>query len=541
MAHLRSWCWWLIIPALLALVGCGDARPRTYGALIQTAVAQGCWAGSAPTPLPVTVTPPGGTLPTATATSIASPGVPNRTPGPGITPLPTTTPLPRCTPVPGQTQEPWPTPLPTEPRIPTRAADFRQPVVDETTVMHLPNAVLALDVAVHPTENWPVVAAIDIPVLNHGPAHVFVRANDPRHGGWGTAQTVDTGDSHPGRLFRSVAVGVTGDGTIYVVWGVTDFPALALYVSSSTDGGETWSAPLRLGGGLFGVLDVATTLDGQVVVLAMQRDPELAPVLFQRGSDGTWGAREALPLRSVWYASGGALAIVGDGMPGEPALVALVTGPESQAGTVYLLRRPLSGGRWSIGSRQVTGATSGVLPGAVQAVTYSWHPADGQLQPAVTFAFTMRDTANVFALTSLDGGQTWGEVEPAVHSGQSSDGASSTSILSAAPAYDPVAQQLVLVWTCCVDGRWGETAATHYLSRSAVGSGRWLPELEPERFALRQPLVSHAQAVGLSAMAQAANTRVAWLTWIEDGHQVRVRTLALDRVIPYRDYPGATP
>lgn len=531
----------LLLLSLLALGGCGLVGPLTYGDVVQTAVARGCWEGSDRTPLPVTVTPPDGRPSAMTVTGVDNPGAATPTPAPSATPPPTTTALPRCTPAPGTTLEPWPSSRPTQPPLPTRPADLRQPMVDGETIMRLPNALLALDLAVHPVENWPVVAAVDIPVVNRDHARVFVRAYEPRGGGWGDAQSIDTASTHPGERFRSVALGVTGDGTIHAVWGVTDFPELALFASKSHDRGKHWSPPTRLGGGLFGVLDIATTLDNQVFVLAMQRDPSLAPVIFRRGPDGHWGDRETLPLRDVWYASGGALVVAGDGLPGaRPHLVAMLTGGEAEPGTVYVLRRPLDGGVWSVGSRVARGAGSGELPGTVRGLAYAWWRGQAA-SPAVSFTFTMRDSANVFALTSLDGGESWGDVEAVARSGRPSQGAGGTYILSAAPAYDPVAQSLIAIWTCCQDGLWGNAEATHFASWRPLASLRWSPDLRPETFGQRIPLISGASAAGLTAVSQAANARVAWMAWIEDGQAVRVRTLPLDRILPGAAYPTLTP
>lgn len=531
----------LLLLPLVILGGCGAGAPITYGDLLQTAAARGCWEGAARTPRPVTVTPPGGRTPTAAPTAVANPGAPTRTPAPSASPLPTTTTLPRCTPAPGATLAPWPSPRPTQPALPTHPPDLRQPMVGGETIMRLPNALLALDLAVHPVQNWPAVAAVDIPVVNRDHARVFVRTYEPHGGGWGLAQTVDTAGSHPGERFRSVALGVTGDGAIHAVWGVTDFPDLAMFASESRDQGAHWSAPTRLGGGLFGVLDVATTLDNQVFVLAMQRDPSLAPVLFHRDAGGRWGERETLPLRSVWYASGGALVVAGDGMPGvAPQLVALLTAGESQPGTVSLLRRPLDGGPWSIDRRTLPGASSDALPGATRGLAFAWRRGE-TTAPGVSFTFTLRDTADVFALTSLDGGATWGEIEPVARSGLTSAGAAGSTILSAASAYDPVAQSLIAVWTCCADGRWGNVAATHYASWRPLAERAWRPELRPETFHQRVALVTGAHAAGLTAVDQAANARVAWMAWVEDGQSVRVRTLPLDRVLPGAAYPTLTP
>jgi hypothetical protein len=77
----------------------------------------------------------------------------------------------------------------------------------------------------------------------------------------------------------------------------------------------------------------------------------------------------------------------------------------------------------------------------------------------------------------------------------------------------------------------GSAEATHYASRTTLGSGAWFPALRPETFDTRIPLISNAQSAGLTASAQALNAPSIWLAWIENGRQVRVRTLDLSRVV----------
>ena len=528
-----------IICLLLLVLISGCESAITYGDRMATAVAQGCWDDGAPTPRPVTVTPLGGRVPTPPPTVVTNPGAATTTPMPSPTALPSTTALPRCTPAPGTTQAAWPTSRPTEPQVPTRQADYRQPAVDGATIMRLPNALLGLDLAVHPVQNWPVVAAIDIPMLNRDPARVYLRAYDPIGRGWGVAQNVDRDGSHPGTKFRSVAVGVTGDGTLHVVWGVTEYPEQAMFASQSTDHGTTWSVPERIGGSvpMMGVLDMATTLDNQVFVLALQSTGTgVRAVLLHRAADAQWAAPEPIPFAAPWYGSGGALVVAADELPGHaPQLVAAVTaGTEGAGGVVEIAQRPLRGGAWTVTPRPVTGTAGGAWAGVTRGVAYTW--TQGAVRaPAVTFTVVMRDDPTIYALTSRDGGRTWGMAESIARA------PSGTTIRSAAPAYDPVAQSTLAIWTCCTDGLWGNAAATHYASWRALGASAWTPTLDPATFGQRVPLVSGASAAGMSSVAQAANTRVAWLAWVEDGQQVRVRTLRLDQVIPFAAYPTATP
>lgn len=510
----------MLLPIALTLSGCGAGLVLTYPEVVETAAAQGCWSAAAPTPFPATVTPPGGS-PVPTATRAANPGDPTAPVAPSHTPAPTTTPLPRCTPQPGETQRPWPTALPTLPPFPTRPVSFRQPIAGERAVMRLPNAVLGLDAAVHPLAGWPVVAALDIPVLNMGHPRVFVRAYNPQAQSWGTAQSVDVGGSHPGDRFRSVAVGVAGDGTIHVVWGVTDYPRLDLFAASSADYGATWSAPTTLGEGFFGVLDLAVTLDGEVFVLALQRDPEVAPVLLRRDRAGAWGGRETLPLRSIWYASSGGLAVVGDGPDAQ--LIALLTATPDQPGAAYLLRRPLSGGAWQIARHTVT--AEGVLAD-VRAGGYTLTDPAGSPRPGITFTMTGRDGAAIYALTSLDQGASWSRGEQIARSGG--------RITAAGVGFDAAAGALVAVWNCCEDATWGgDAAASHYAAWSVAGSGSWTPD----RNTAPVPLVSGARSAALTTLAQAPNARIGWLIWVEDGQEVRARSFGFNQVIPADRYP----
>jgi hypothetical protein len=514
----------LLLLATLSLTGCGTSLVLTYPEVIRTAVAQGCWSSDAPTPYPATVTPLGGS-PTSAATRVINPGAATATATATTTPAPTTTPLPRCTPQPGETQRPWPTPPPTQPPFPTQPVGFRQPIADSQVVMRLPNAVLGLDVAAHPTEGWPVVAALDIPVLNDGKPRVFVRAYRPAAETWGTAQSVDVSDTHPGERFRSVAVGVAGDGTIHVVWGVTAFPHLELFAASSTDYGETWTEPTSLGTGYFGVLDLAVTLEGEVFALAMQRDPEVAPVLLHRGLDGAWSEREVLPLRSVWYASSGGLAVAGEGR--DAHLVALLTATTEQAGTAYFLRRPVSGGAWEVARRSIE--SGGTLTG-VRAISYAYRDSAGVVRPGVTFTLSVLEGAAVYALTSLDGGASWSQGEAVAQGGP--------RLTAAGVAYDAAAQSLVAVWNCCADAGWGgNAAATHYAAWSPAGSGAWSPA---PNAADRTPLVSGARSAALTTLAQAFNARIVWLAWVEDGQEVRARSFGLNQVVPADRYPQPT-
>lgn len=515
-----------LLLAALALTGCAGTA-LTPSAVVQTAVAQGCWsADSDPTPYPVTVTIPGDVR-GQTPTSVAAFGASTVTPAPSATRRPTTTPLPRCTPQPGQTQVAWPTPLPTEPPYPTRPVSAAQPQAGSFDVLRLPDPVLALDVAVHPQGSWAAVAAISIPVVNQGSPRVSVRVYHPVAHRWVLAHTVDQDGAHPGRLFRSVSLSIAPDGTIVVIWGVTDYPHLTLFSAHSSDYGATWSAPESIGDSFLTVLDVATTVTNDVYALAMQRDGEqVRPLLLHRTPAGAW-SQELLPVAATWYASSGALTVVGSGDSAQ--LVALLTTSADHPGAAWTLTRPLSARTWTT-QLHTTPDAGGLLAG-VQVVVYPF-PADATLGQGITFSATLRDQGAMYTLTSRDGGATWQPWSPIARA--------SGRITAGGIAFDPAAQRLVAIWNCCDDASWGNAHATHYAAWADPTGGDWTP---PRSTTMddRAPLISGARAANLTQLAHAPNARIAWLVWVEDGQTVRARADNLDRIIPADQYPTPTP
>lgn len=502
----------------------------TDAEVAQTAVAQGCWSATdRATPFPATVTVTGGT-PTTTPTVITNFGQPTNTPAPTRTPLPTTTPLPLCTPAPGQTIIPSATPLPTEPAYATRPANGAQPYADGVEVMRLPNAVLMMDAAVHPIASWPAVAAIDIPVVNQGEPRVFVRVYDPRRNAWTTARTVDREGSRPGKLNRSVAVGVTPDDTVHTVWGSSDFPGMELFYSQSKDYGETWAAPQSLGGPYFAVLDALTTFSNEVYVLALERADEhtVRARLLRRDAGGAW-SREELPHGHIWQASSGALAVTGDGTSAAQLVVFLTAG-ESRPGGAWTIVRPLRGGAW-VAQGHTSPDASGLLDRAA-AVAFSYRVGQ-ETRQGVTFSASLRDQGDaLYALTSLDGGATWGRMHAAARTGG--------RISSGGIAYDPAASRLVAIWNCCGDATWGNDEATHYAAWANPMSEEWSPGAGTAA-GERAPLVTQAKAAALTQVVHGLNARITWLIWLEDGQAVRARSYNLDRIIPRDQYPEPTP
>jgi hypothetical protein len=156
---------------------------------------------------------------------------------------------------------------------------------------------------------------------------------------------------------------------------------------------------------------------------------------------------------------------------------------------------------------------------------------DGSVQAGVIFTWATYTRAGLYALISLDSGQTWGDVEAIVYRPGDPDRVGHYDFV--VPAYDPVADRLAAFWTCCGAAQWMPAGNTHYASWSVPGSSIW--------HSLPDPLIVGSIQAHDTAAAQALNSRMTWLAWIESGNQVVVRSLDLNAVIPVEHYPTPTP
>ncbi len=238
---LRTLCLPILLGVVLALAGC--ARLPTYVAAQATAQAGGCWPDYLPTPPLVTVTPAGSALP-GTPQPIRRRWCPARR-------------------RPGRTAVRWPTPVPPPPAFPTQAGRPWQTGSGQATTLLLPDAVLALDMAVHPTAGWPAVAAV-VWSGTDDPERVMVSVDNPRAARWSIARQVDLGPARIGRYTRTVRVAIerrrAGDGGLgHERPGLRrQRSALAVWASDSDDVGETWSAPTRVAVGCRRVNDAVS-------------------------------------------------------------------------------------------------------------------------------------------------------------------------------------------------------------------------------------------------------------------------------------------
>jgi hypothetical protein len=314
-----------------------------------------------------------------------------------------------------------------------------------------------------------------------------------------------------------VATGITGDGTVLAAWGGGASDDGGVWVRSSADRGASWSAPRRIASSCSAVLSLATTAEGWVVVLAsgFRRVGETADprtTLVVRTPDGAWRAPQTLDLPGIF----GSIVISGDGAAARA--VALIGVKDERSAT--LLTQPLAaGGAWRMERRTIALPSDGTADffWHMRGTTFARQQTAGAAQAGVVFSWTRRDHGEIFAIESLDGGQSWGPIEQVRR--QTSD----DIVLAAAPAYDPAHDRLVVLYTCCADQR-ETTASVHYAAWSAPGSGAWTLG--------RAPLLLHDRAVDQTVVAQAANSRQLWLAWVEEGQRVEVRRWDLDKILP---------
>jgi hypothetical protein len=487
---------------LLALVGAGLAgctRPPTYAEVQATAAAQGCWPARYPTPV------------ASRATAVLSTNGQTTT-----TVLPTGTPLPLCPPEMGEVRTPLPTPIPPPKPYPTMRPEQPQNSAALQIAFELPGRVYQIDLATHPTKNWPVVAAMHRQSLLDDPIQIFVRVFDPQSKRWGVAQQVDVGEASAGRDKNgSVAVAISGDDTVHAVWGASDIDG-GIWTSTSSDFGATWSKPQRIAQGCTVVNDVRATVDGQLVVLAMCGRLPTHPTLLVRRADGTWLSPKQLSIPG-WF---GALVVVGDGV--DARTVALVTGQGAGMpnDVAYFISGSLVDGDWNVRSQPLN------VPG-----DYFFHQQGlvfaqpTSAEPGVLFTFKGQYTPSLYALLSRDGGRTFGPVETIVGGESANSGAAQDrDVAFVAPAVAP--DRLVAVWTCCGDAQ-KNAPATHYASSKLLDGGSWHPN-DPQKAV---PLILGSRSAGETVSAQAVGAGDVWVAWVETGKQVLLRSIPAQQLV----------
>jgi hypothetical protein len=492
---------WVIISTGFVLTGC--SRPLSYAEVAATATVTGCWPSRYPTPVAPRQTAVLTDTLGATMTVV----------------LPTATPLPLCPPGAGEAATPLPTPIPPPKPYPTMVAALPQNTGGLETAFALPGRIYQLDLAVHPTENWPAVAMMHRQSLLDEPIQLYVRVFDPFSKRWGVAQQVDVGASSAGRDSNgSIAVAVTGDRTVHAVWGASDADG-GLWTSASSDFGANWSEPERMATNCTLVTDLQATVDGQLVALAMCGRLPTHPTLLVRRANGQWQPPQQLRIAGRF----GSLVVVGDGPDAQA--VAFVTGHGDGMPTDvgYLVSGNLASGNWQV--REVRLDVPGNYHFRQQGLVFVRPQSDGTTQTGIVFTWKGQYSASLYVLTSLDAGQTWGPVTPIVGGERNADRAEE-DLAFVAPAYAAQADQLVAIWTCCGDAQEIE-AATHYASSTTPGSAPW----QPVGLDAAVPLVLGARSAGDTVTAQAVGAGDVWVAWVERRKEVLVRSVPAAQLV----------
>lgn len=418
----------------------------------------------------------------------------------------------------------------------------------QQTTIRLPNILFNLDMAVHPTEQWPVLGVVQGKGLTDEPNTGFVRAYNPEQGAWGPALQIDVGESTLGPdRFARVNVAVQGNRTIHAVWGSTDtqgdIAALRTWTSSSTDYGTTWTDPVVLTKGCQWPLDMASTVDGQLVVLlnCVQGDTAV-PAVIVRQAGGTWLPRQWIPVPN-WYGASGAVVVRGAAQ--DARAVVMLTGPKPNMaeGTVYIATKYLIniGDGWEITQRSAQGqypvpdrfrnATGTAFDRIQDGIPYDE-------REGIIFSWTDWDAGRVYTITSLDAGTSWSNITPVVYYDETNE----DRVSFATPIYDPLADRLVMIWTCCTSEQFNpQASATQYASWSVPGDAEWHPNQLPGTTELRIPLAFNARVAFTTASAQTANSRTAWVGWVEAQQELNIRSVDLNTIIPVQEYPIPTP
>jgi hypothetical protein len=491
-------CLRILLCLMVFLTTTGCAPPLSYAEVAATAILTGCWPGRYPTPV----------APRQTATLTNTLGTTT------TVVLPTATPLPLCPPGAGEAATPLPTPIPAPEPYPTMVAELPENTGGLETAFALPGRIYQLDLATHPTENWPTIAVMHRQSLLQESIQLYVRVFDPFAKRWGVAQQVDVGASSAGRDPNgSIAVAVTGDRTVHAVWGASDADG-GLWTRASRDYGASWSEPTRIATGCTLVADVRATVDGQLVALAMCGRLPTHPTLILRRADGQWQPPQQLRIPGRF----GSLVVVGDGPDAQA--VAFVTGHGDGMPTdvAYLVSGNLASGNWQV--REVRLHVPGNYHFRQQGLAFN---RNGQM--GIVFTWKGQYSASLYVLTSLDAGRTWGPVTPIVGGERNADRAEE-DLAFVAPAYAAQADQLVAIWTCCGDAQEIE-AATHYASSTMPDSTPW----QPTGLQAAVPLVLGARSAGDTVTAQAVGAGDVWVAWVERRKEVLVRSVPAAQLV----------
>jgi len=427
------------------------------------------------------------------------------------------------------------TPVP----YPTQKPDLTQGGSDPRSLLLMPR-LHHVDIAVHPAEGWPAVASVwpdDEPSRR-----VFVRVYRPDAHTWGLAQQVNPPNpplaEQGNGLYGGVAIGITGDGAVHVAWGGGFTPGQPVWHAESTDYGVTWSLPKQVGAGCYRVETMGTTLDGQLVVLASCSDAgggTARPGVIQRRADGRWLPQVELPVDGQHST----LVVVGDGDTARAIVLAVNVYNQGEA---WIAQKRLGdGASWQLESMDLA------PPPGLYDDSASFYLFRGMVfrrptgRDAIVFTWSVYGGNAIHALSSLDGGQSWGPIETVAAYQRDDDPAHlPPDHRWSAPAYDARADRLVtLMVRRDLEAPWPGNG-THYAQSSIPGSGEWTPRQGPGIYDQSIPLISGATSASWTDTAQTANGSFVWLAWIDRWQALWVRSVDLNLIVPVDQYPTPT-
>lgn len=423
--------------------------------------------------------------------------------------------LTACDQAPGNNR-PTPTPLPA-----ATAAYERMRLSGANnggTILELPGRILTIKLAAHPAGAWAALAATQRFTLADEPIAAYARVSDPASDIWGAATQLDSGQQRLGMRSGGAAIGISDDGTVIAASGGSAADDGGLWVRLSHDHGATWETPQRIATAVSAVLDLAVSPDGWVAILAsgFQRTGVTAignTTVVIREPGGAWRQPQVLAVAAVFGS------IVISGAAADARAVAILG--DKQPNSVAIIARSLAGEQpWRL--ERHTLALGG------DDADYFWNMRGttftrlGNATAGIVFAWTRRHHGQVFALRSLDG-VSWGEIELA-----RADDADS-QITWAAPAYDPAADRLVLLYPCCADQHETQPAA-HYAAWSNPDGAGWTQGTAP--------LILSDRAADMTTIAQSPGSRQVWIAWVEESQRIELRRWDLERILPAALYEG---
>jgi hypothetical protein len=285
---------------------------------------------------------------------------------------------------------------------------------------------------------------------------------------------------------------------------------------------------------------MATTPSGQIVILANCHNPgSNTPhtTFLIRDSNGAW-----LPPQTVAVDSwNGAIALAGDR---EHLRMTALTMPfaRNNATTGHLIGKYLADpGPWQVEDVPLVPAgvpDPGMMRWQAHHLSFTRLLPNGQPTSNLIFTWSDAERAHAYSITSLDGGLSFGPVVPiVVDNTVPLDTGSRAPAVFAAPAYDPIADRLVAIWTCCQEAQYERVPVTHYASWSVPGSVLWTPLLGLDRI----PTIIGSRSAHRTATAQAPMSRWTWVAWVEGPNQITVRSFDLNKIIPASHYLTPTP